>query len=104
MMIDGIKLLRLKEIIQSEYGIDSNINLTTMLLDEDRALLNTITDEILVNGNQCKGTDDIIEAVAHEVAHLVKPSLKDGSEKFNRLWTEIFKNMGSIYYARERRK
>lgn len=102
MMIDGIKLLRLKEIIQSEYGIESDINLTTMLLDDDRALLNTITDEILVNGNQCKGTDDIIEAVAHEVAHLVKPCLKDGSEKFNSLWTEIFKHMSRLYYAGEK--
>jgi len=103
-MVNKIKLKKLKRISEKITNIKVNITMTTAINDERKAVVifNKKNADIVINGNKIKEINDVIDGVAHELAHIVLNSKKH-NDKFLSKWADIYSTV-KIEYENNKKK
>jgi len=99
-MIFKIKLQKLKTIVEKITSRKVNITYTTMFEQGDNrkavVTFNNIEANIVINSSNIKSVEDIIDAVAHETAHIILGT-NEHSKRFLAKWNELFAEIKSKY-------
>ena len=94
-----IKWKRLQRICNEIVPGDGvSIHLTT---DMDPSIRGAVVNrDILLNAQHCKSEDDVIEAIAHEVAHILTGDKE--SNEFMKKLIQLRKYIRKKYYGKKR--
>lgn len=97
--MDKIKWKRLKRMCENEVGKVVSITLSTSeAMDGYNALaqFNMGRVDVFINGNVCKSIDEIIDVLAHEIAHVTIGDSQHGNEHGLK-WVELRGKFGTEY-------
>jgi len=96
-MKDKIKWKKLKNIIHKISKKDIELILSTELDSGINAATNG--KDIVINGNNIKSVEMVIEAIAHELVHIVD-KFEEGSIEFSSKWNEYDKIIRKKYVSK----
>ncbi len=57
-----------------------------------------VDSDIALNLNRCKNINEVIDAIAHELAHIVMGSESDNNEHASK-WSELKNEMSQRYFS-----
>lgn len=97
-----IKWLRIKKIAECIVGCPVAIHGSTELPEDLKAAVDALVGErvdIAINFQHIKSADEALEAVAHELAHVVAGIPHDGDPGFRQTWRDLLARLRREYYA-----
>lgn len=84
--LNTIKWSRLVRICERITGRTITISLTTIFTEVRAGVsFNDLSADIVLNGSLCKTDEDVIEALAHEIAHIMDGNTHHDNEFPNRM-------------------